>query len=141
MGPTPQIGSYVRAADTNILVRLLTRDDPAQTEAAEALLKDGPLWVSHVVLAETAWVLEKGYERPKDQIFAVMTALVDNQDIHVDEPAVVAAALASFGASSAGFSDCLILEVAKSKGHLPLATFDRKLAKLPGAFQVKVRAH
>jgi predicted nucleic acid-binding protein len=36
------------------------------------------------------------------------------------------------GKTAAGFSDCLVLEVARA-GHLPLSTFDRDLAKLDGA--------
>ena len=32
-----------------------------------------------------------------------------------------------------GFSDCLILEIARKAGHLPLGTFDRELGKIDGA--------
>ena len=40
--------------DTNVLVRLLVADDPAQTRRALSFLKaHGPLWVSTVVLVET----------------------------------------------------------------------------------------
>ncbi len=51
----------MRAVDTNVLVRLLARDDAAQAEAAEAFVAGGA-WVSHVVLVETIWVLESVYE-------------------------------------------------------------------------------
>jgi predicted nucleic acid-binding protein len=47
---------------------------------------------------------------------------------------VVAAALEIFRSRPAlGFSDCLLLEVARKAGHLPLGTFDRNLSKLEGA--------
>lgn len=43
----------------------------------------------------------------------------------------MSAALADFRARpSLGFSDCLICEVARKAGHVPIATFDRNLAKL-----------
>jgi predicted nucleic-acid-binding protein len=51
----------MRAVDTNVLVRLITRDDPKQVTAAESFVASGA-WVSHLVLAETLWVLESVYE-------------------------------------------------------------------------------
>ena len=36
-----------------------------------------------------------------------------------------------------GFSDCLILEVARKAGHLPLGTFDRDLGELEGAERLR----
>jgi predicted nucleic-acid-binding protein len=51
----------------------------------------------------------------------------------VQDPDVVAAALARFRKrSKVGFSDCMVLEVARKAGHMPLGTFDRHLAKLDG---------
>ena len=47
----------MRAIDTNVLVRLLVRDDPRQCEAAEGFIAKGA-WVSHLVLVETVWVLD-----------------------------------------------------------------------------------
>jgi predicted nucleic acid-binding protein len=50
---------------------------------------------------------------------------------------VVAAAFERFaGKASVSFSDCLVLEVARRSGHLPLGTFDRELAQLNGAERV-----
>jgi predicted nucleic-acid-binding protein len=123
----------VRAVDTNILVRLLEQDDPAQAAAAEAYrAAGGPLWVSQVVLVETVWVLASVFQRTRKELLGVLEALQDNRDIHLQEPAVVGAAIAAYRASKADFSDCLVLETARAHGHLPLATFDRALAKLPG---------
>ena len=47
----------MRAVDTNVLVRLVTRDDPKQVRAAEAFVANGA-WVPHLVLVEAMWVLE-----------------------------------------------------------------------------------
>ena len=49
------------AVDTNVLVRLIARDDAAQVRAAEGFVAKGA-WVSHLILAETIWVLDSVYE-------------------------------------------------------------------------------
>jgi predicted nucleic-acid-binding protein len=48
------------AVDTNVLVRLIVRDDPRQVRAAEAFVQEGA-WVSLLALAETTWVLASAY--------------------------------------------------------------------------------
>ncbi len=120
------------AVDTNVLVRLLTRDDPAQAAAAEAFLAaGGRAWVCHVVLAETVWVLESVHRRSREQIAEAVAMLLDYEALVVDDAPVVAAALALFRRrGSVGFSDCLVLETARKAGQLPLGTFDRGLAAL-----------
>jgi predicted nucleic acid-binding protein len=70
----------MRAVDTNVLVRLITRDDPRQTDSAEGFIRAGACF----------------------------------------KPAL-------------GFSDCLMLHLARKAGHLPLGTFDRNLSKVDGA--------
>jgi len=50
---------------------------------------------------------------------------------------VVAASIIQFRRRpSVGFSDCLMLEVARKAGHTPLGTFDRDLARLDGAQRI-----
>ena len=60
----------MRAVDTNVLVRLITRDHPKQVTAAESFVARGA-WVSHLVLAETLWVLESVYEQAVAVEFAL----------------------------------------------------------------------
>jgi predicted nucleic-acid-binding protein len=126
------------AVDTNVLVRALTGDDAAQSPMAEAFIRDhAPVWISHVVLVETVWVLESVYECGRPQLIEAMTRIIDNRELSLEEPGVVRAALALFQAKGrVNFEDCLILELARSSGHLPLATFDRALGKLEGAQSV-----
>jgi predicted nucleic-acid-binding protein len=120
----------MRAVDTNLLVRLLVRDEPDQTRAAEAYVANGA-WVSHLVLAETIWVLDSVYKRSPAQIARAIDHLLNHRELTVQESDVVARAVEQFrGRPSRGFSDCLVLEIARRAGHLPLGTFDRKLAKL-----------
>lgn len=123
----------MRAVDTNLLVRLIVRDDPKQVEAAEAFIAGGA-WVPQLVLAETIWVLDAVHERSPVQLAAAVEMLLNHAQLSIQEADVVERALTQFHARPAlGFSDCLVLEVARKAGHLPLGTFDRGLSRLEGA--------
>lgn len=123
----------MRAIDTNVLVRLLVRDDAKQVATAEAFV-DGSAWVSHLVLAETLWVLESVYDRTPAQLAAALEILLEHEALTLQDADTVAAALAHFRQKPAlGFSDCLVLEIALKAGHTPLGTFDKGLSKLTGA--------
>jgi predicted nucleic-acid-binding protein len=120
----------VRAVDTNVLVRLVTRDDAKQVAAAEAFVARGA-WVPHLVLAETTWVLTSVYDRRPEDIATAVEMLLNHQHLTIQDSEAVAAAVASFRRRPAlGFSDCLVLEVARKAGHVPLGTFDRDFSKL-----------
>ena len=123
----------MRAVDTNILVRLVTRDDAKQLAAAEAFVEEGA-WVSHLALAEATWVLAAVYGRQARQIAKAVEMLLNHKQLTLQDSEAVAGALQGFRKRPAlGFSDCLMLEVARRAGHLPLGTFDRRLARLEGA--------
>lgn len=126
----------MRAVDTNVVVRLVTRDDPKQAIAAERFVKDGA-WVSQLVLMEATWVLTAVYDVGPAKLATAIEMLLNHKDLTVQDSEVVALALRHFQAKpTVGFSDCLMLEVARKAGHLPLGTFDRNLAKLAGAQQL-----
>ncbi|MEQ1708485.1 MAG: type II toxin-antitoxin system VapC family toxin [Terricaulis sp.] len=126
----------MRAIDTNVLVRLIARDDPAQAARAEAAVGKGA-WVSHLVLAETVWVLDAVYRRSPKQIALAVEMLLDHAQLSVQDADIVARALDRFRADpKLGFSDCLILETARQSGHLPLVTFDRRLGDVDGAERI-----
>ena len=126
----------MRAVDTNLLVRLVVRDDADQVNAAEAFVSKGA-WVSHLVLAETLWVLDAVYNRSPAQIARAIDRLLNHRELTVQDADVVALALDHFRARpSLGFSDCLVLEIARKAGHLPLGTFDRNLARLDGTHRL-----
>jgi len=123
----------MRAVDTNILVRLITRDDPKQLADAEAYITRGA-WVSTVVLAETTWVLGAVYELGQNDIATIVEMLLSHEHLSLQDTEVVGAALELFrGAASPGFTDCLVLEIARKAGHLPLGTFDKRLGRADGA--------
>src|SRR6478672_1271606 len=124
----------MRAVDTNVLVRLITRDDPAQTVAAEDFIETGA-WVSVLALAEATRVLKTTmYQRSPAEVATAVEMLLQNGDLVVEHSDIVGAALDLFRERpKLGFPDCLILELARSAGHLPLGTFDRGLSLVEGA--------
>ena len=126
----------MRAVDTNVLVRLITRDAAKQVASAEAFIGQGA-WVSHLALAEATWVLESVYERNPAAIAAAVEMLLNHQTLTVQDPDTVLAALQQFLRRPAvGFSDCLMLELGRKAGHVPLGTFDRALGRFDGAVRL-----
>jgi predicted nucleic-acid-binding protein len=123
----------MRAVDTNVLVRLITRDDAKQVAAAEAFVARGA-WVPQLAIAEATWVLASVYDRDPEAIATAVEMLLSHEQLAVQDAAVVAAAVAQFRQRlKVGFSDCLMVEVARKAGHTPLGTFDRDLSKIDGA--------
>ena len=129
----------MRAVDTNVLVRLAVRDDSRQLEAAEAFVASGA-WVSQLVLMEFVWVLTSVYGFGRAEVSSAVEILLSHAELTIEDSDVVVTALGQFRkARAVGFSDCLVLEVARRAGHLPLGTFDRELARLSGAQQLNAR--
>jgi predicted nucleic-acid-binding protein len=127
----------MRAVDTNLLVRLVVRDDEPQVRAAETFVSGGA-WVSQLVLAEVLWVLDAVYDRTPAQMAKAIELLLNHDNLTIQDADVIELALTSFRAKPAlGFSDCLVLEIARKAGHLPLGTFDKQLAKLDGALKLQ----
>jgi predicted nucleic-acid-binding protein len=123
----------MRAVDTNVLVRLMTRDDPKQVSAAEAFVAGGA-WVPHLAVAEATWVLASVYDRGPAAIALAVEMLLSHEHLSIQDSDTVAAAVAQFRRRpKIGFSDCLLLEVARKAGHTPLGTFDRDLGRIDGA--------
>ena len=126
----------MRAVDTNVLVRLVTRDDPKQVATAEAFVAPGA-WVPQLALAEATWVLASVYDRSAEAIARAVEMLLQHEHLTVQDPEVVAAAVAQFRRKPAvGFSDCLMVEVSRKAGHGPLGTFDRVLGRIDGAHRL-----
>jgi predicted nucleic-acid-binding protein len=123
----------MRAIDTNVLVRLLARDHPGQLASAQEFVQAGA-WVSLLVLMETVWVLDSVYGIKPGPLADGVEMLLDHRQMVVQDADLVKLALEKYRKHpELGFSDCLILEVARAAGHVPLGTFDRRLAKLKGA--------
>jgi predicted nucleic-acid-binding protein len=110
----------MRAIDTNVVVRLVVGDDPAQVHTAEKFTSSGA-WISNVVLAETSWVLNAVYGRTAEQIATAIDVLLNHKNVTIQDADIVVSALEQFRRRPGlGFSDCLVLEIARKAGHSPL---------------------
>lgn len=126
----------MRAVDTNVLVRLMTRDDPDQTASAEKFISAGA-WVSMLVLAEAIWVLDSVYDVDLSGQATAVEMLLNHRELTIQDRETASAALALFlRKPTLGFSDCLVLELARKAGNLPLGTFDRNLGAVSGAQRI-----
>src|SRR5438270_13300290 len=84
----------MNAVDTNVLVRLLTGDDPEQEVAVRSLFTAESVWIAKTVLLETAWVLRSLYRFDESAIRNALTKLLGFQNVHMEDGAAVADALA-----------------------------------------------
>jgi|SRR5579863_5966364 len=114
------------AVDTNVLVRLLTGDDPKQTAAARSLLATGPIWIAKTVLLETAWVLRSYYGFETIAISAAFSRLLGVKNILTEDEHSVAAALA-LTSHGIEFADALHLS-SRPPGAV-FVTFDRSFVR------------
>ncbi len=121
------------AIDTNVLVRVLVNDDPAQARAAMRLLRSNSVLISRTVLLETAWVLRHAYgldavavTKAFRKVSGVPTIEIEDRD----------AALQALVWHDAGMDFADALHLAASRAATSFATFDRDLirrAKKAGA--------
>lgn len=88
----------------------------------------------HLAIAEATWVLASVYDRDPAAIAVAVEMLLSHEHLTVQDSDAVDAAVSQFRRQPrVGFSDCLMLEVARKAGHTPLGTFDRALGKIDGA--------
>lgn len=123
--------------DTNIIVRLLTRDDQKQFDAAVELVKassaDRPLFVNPMVIAETIWVLERVYKTDRDTARKQVTGLLDTVEIKVPEMLHMENWAEWLQSPHPDFSDVVIAGLNRANGCEKTMTFDRKAAaSVPG---------
>ena len=109
----------MRAIDTNVLIRLVSRDDPRQVASAEAFVRDGA-WISNLVLAGAIWVLGAVTNYRQNGRPTRFEMLPRHRELVVQDAETVTSALELFRAKPAlGLSDCLMLYIARKAGHLP----------------------
>nr|VFJ66631.1 MAG: Predicted nucleic-acid-binding protein, contains PIN domain [Candidatus Kentron sp. DK] len=122
--------------DTNVVVRLLVIDDPAQSSLAAELWRQaihrGGIFLSKVVLVETVWVLKTAYHFDRQTIVKVLDAMIRTEGVSVEQAEQISAALQAYAVGAADFSDYLILASAKAHQALPVHSFDRRFAKVDG---------
>ncbi len=114
------------AVDTNVLVRLVTRDDPDQARKAFALFERERLWIGKTVLLETEWVLRYSYQLDRETILKALRGLAGLKNVELEDPLTVARALDWFEAGL-DFADALHLAASRHTGGF--ISFDQRLIK------------
>ncbi len=122
--------------DTNVLVRYIMQDDPAQSAKAAALIEslgaDNPGFIPLVAIVELYWVLTTCYALSDAQAASALEALVRTKQFVVERADVVVRALRVFQAGKADWPDCLIERSAAHAGCSQTVTFDKRAAKHAG---------
>jgi len=126
------------ALDTNVLVRYLVEDDPAQLAAARRLIgrcvSEGlTLFVPVTVVLELEWVLRKSFGFGKDDVLLALSHLFSAAELSIESERALEVALQLFRQGSADFADCLRIALAVQAGEQPLWTFDKGAANVEGA--------
>jgi predicted nucleic-acid-binding protein len=126
------------ALDTNILVRLITRDDADQARGVDALLAvpDEAFFIPDLVLAELAWVLARSYGFSRAEVSEVLTAILDRLDVVFEEEERVRAAVRLYN-QGVDLADGLILEKARAAGCSGIASFDEALSRQDPSFVLR----
>lgn len=114
------------AVDTNLLVRVLTGDDPAQARRAVKILESDQILIPKTVILETEWVLRYAYEIETSRIIEGLKKLLGLPNLSVEDPDTVTQAISWFE-DGLDFADALHL--ASSKRADKFVTFDIAFAK------------
>ena len=109
------------AVDTNLLVRILTNDDPIQARRAVKILESDNIYIPKTVLLETEWVLRHAYEIGRSNIIIGFQKLLGLPNVNVEDPDSIYQAI-SWYENKSDFADALHL--ASSRRCISFATFD-----------------
>lgn len=118
------------ALDTNIVLRLILNDVPAQTQLAEHVIQTNHCELSDLALTETVFVLEKVYKMNRTDVTKNITAVIRNAKLNCNRLAFERALPVYQDTPGVSINDCLLVACAELNNTTPLMTFDQKLAKV-----------
>ena len=118
--------------DTNVLVRYLTQDDPAQFAKAAAFIdaaseREEQFLINTPVLCELVWVLAAVYDYSREEIAQALEQIFTTAQFEIERLDEARQALGDFRSSKSDFSDALIGRINRSLGAKHTVTFDRGL--------------
>lgn len=133
------------ALDTNVLVRYLVQDDPAQLRAAQRLIQKCvseqlTLFVPITVTLELEWVLRSNFSFSKEETISALSELFSAAELTFENEWALEVALDQYRNKPADFADCLHIALAAQAGERPLWTFDKSAAKILGAQLLSLQA-
>ena len=127
------------ALDTNVIVRYIAQDDPAQSAAATRIFEDiisdkNHGFITSIALCETLWVLSRAYGQPREKLVEVVEALLKADNLELEHRDLVWNAKEDFRNGNADFSDYLIARIGKAQGASTTLSFDRSALKAKDLF-------
>ncbi len=119
----------MRGIDTNILARVIVRDDPLQAKLAEAALQD-LVFISLTVLMETVWLLTSRFRMSRGDIVQSLHDIFSLSTVVIEQEAHVNWALQRFHAG-AGFAD--MIHLIANQHTSAFLTFDKTMVQEAGS--------
>jgi predicted nucleic-acid-binding protein len=121
--------------DTNVVIRLLVQDDPAQLRRARKAVQqhcseDDPGLINSIVLVEVFWVLGSVYDYEREEVVKAIEGLLQIREIEIQYRTEAWEALRRFQEGKVGFADCYLGSINRENGCSSTLTFDKKAAKL-----------
>lgn len=122
--------------DTNVIVRFLVQDEPAQSAAASRLFDTftaaAPGFVSVISIVELVWVLQSCYGAGRDEIESAVEGLLRSRELIIERADLIWQSLRAFTKGNADFADCVIERCGQAAGCDHTITFDQNAAKSAG---------
>ena len=127
--------------DTNVLLRYLVQDDPAQSRRATEIIesrltKENPGFVSLVCILEIVWVLGSLYKRAPAEIAGHIEMIVAADTLEVQNEQEIYQAVVALRNGAGSFEDALIGALGDWWGCSATLTFDRNAAKRLHGFRL-----
>lgn len=127
----------MKGLDTNVLIRHLIQDNPAQAKLATRFItsecsREEPGFINRIVLCETVWVLESAYGYSREEIGAVLERVIRTHQFRIEDVQAAWTALRLYRAGKADFADCLLGETNRIAGCAETVTLDKKAAQAGG---------
>jgi predicted nucleic acid-binding protein len=124
--------------DTNILIRHLTGDPPAQPRRAKAFLERADeLLLPDLIVAEVVYVLESCYEVERQRVAELVRAVIAFPAIVVVDEPLLLRALEVYEVDQLDFAEAYLVASAEASGVETIASFDRSVDRVPTVRRVE----
>ncbi len=117
--------------DTNVLIRHLTGDPPAQARLATRYLEQADqLLLPDLILAEVAYVMESYYQVGRLQVAETLRAILAFRAIRVVDGTLLQRAVELYEVHGLDFADAYLVACAERTGVRVVASFDRGIDRV-----------
>lgn len=124
----PRLSAFL---DTNVLIRHLTGDPPAQARRATAFLERADqLLLPDLIVAEVVYVLESFYEVERPRVAELARAIVGFPAVAVVDEPLLLRALEVYEVERLDFAEAYLVASAEASGVGAIASFDRTIDRL-----------